>query len=135
MKQSRILLFPHVNICKLLENFAWALRYTRNFWTNCMFYGLLLQYKMYKLHSISLSNIHKRQYYIEVCGLQLQDRNNVNKEYLTILTFRTYKTVKLISGFHRASLLSVTFINQLMHSIITVVDVIIFLYKSLKDTH
>ena len=27
------------------------------------------------------------------------------------------------SGFHRASLLSVTFINQLMHSIIIVVDV------------
>jgi len=32
-----------------------------------------------------------------------------------------------ISGFHRASLLlSVTFINQLMHSIITVVDVKIY---------
>jgi hypothetical protein len=29
----------------------------------------------------------------------------------------------LTSGFHRAPLLSVTFINQLMHSIITVVDV------------
>ena len=41
----------------------------------------------------------------------------------------------LISGFHRASLLSVTFINQLMHSNITVVDVKILLYKSLKDTH
>jgi hypothetical protein len=33
---------------------------------------------------------------------------------------------KLISGFHRASLLSVTFINQLMHSIITAVDVKIY---------
>jgi hypothetical protein len=42
---------------------------------------------------------------------------------------------KVISGFHRASLLSVTFINQLMHSIITVVDVKILLHKSLKDTH
>ena len=42
---------------------------------------------------------------------------------------------RLISGFHRTSLLSVTFINQLMHSIITVVDVKILLYKSLKDTH
>jgi len=31
--------------------------------------------------------------------------------------------------------LQVTFINQLMHSIITVVDVKILLYKSLKDTH
>ena len=40
-----------------------------------------------------------------------------------------------ISGFHRASLLTVTFINQLMHSIITVVDVKILLYKSLKDTY
>jgi len=29
---------------------------------------------------------------------------------------------KLISSFHRASLLSVTFINQLMHSIMRVVD-------------
>ena len=29
----------------------------------------------------------------------------------------------------------VTFINQLMHSIITVIDVKILLYKSLKDTH
>ena len=38
----------------------------------------------------------------------------------------------LISDFHRASLLSVTFINQLMHSIITVVDVKNLLYKSLK---
>jgi hypothetical protein len=32
----------------------------------------------------------------------------------------------VIPGFHRASLLSVTFINQLMHSIITVVDVKIY---------
>ena len=31
--------------------------------------------------------------------------------------------------------LSVTFINQLMHSIITAVDVKILLYKSLKDSH
>jgi hypothetical protein len=30
---------------------------------------------------------------------------------------------------------SVTFINQLMHSIVTVVDIQILLYKSLKDTH
>jgi len=30
---------------------------------------------------------------------------------------------------------SVTFINQLMHPIITVIDVKILLYKSLKDTH
>jgi len=30
---------------------------------------------------------------------------------------------------------SVTFINQLMHSIITVIDVKILLYKSLKGTH
>ena len=42
---------------------------------------------------------------------------------------------KVIAGFHRASLLSVTFINQLMHSIITVTDVKILLYKSLRDTH
>jgi len=41
----------------------------------------------------------------------------------------------LISGLHRVSLLSVTFINQLMHSIITVIDVKILLHKSLKDTH
>jgi len=41
----------------------------------------------------------------------------------------------LISGFHRASLLSVTFINQILHSIITLVDVKTLLYKSLKDTH
>jgi hypothetical protein len=32
-------------------------------------------------------------------------------------------------------LLLVTFINQLMHSIITVVDVKLLLCKSLKDTH
>jgi hypothetical protein len=32
----------------------------------------------------------------------------------------------LISCFHHASLLSVTFINQLMHSIITAVDVRIY---------
>jgi hypothetical protein len=41
----------------------------------------------------------------------------------------------LISGFQRASLLSVTFINQLMHSILRVIDFKILLYKSLKDTH
>jgi len=35
--------------------------------------------------------------------------------------------LKLISGFHRASLLSVTFIKQLMQSIITVVDVKIYI--------
>jgi len=41
-----------------------------------------------------------------------------------------------ISGFHRASLLSVTFINQLMHSIITIVDVKIYIIqKYKKDTH
>jgi hypothetical protein len=32
-------------------------------------------------------------------------------------------------------LVSVTYINQLMHSIITVIDVKISLYKSLEDTH
>jgi hypothetical protein len=42
---------------------------------------------------------------------------------------------QLISGFQHASLLSVTFINQLMHSIITVIVVKILLYRSLKDTH
>jgi len=41
----------------------------------------------------------------------------------------------LISSFDRASLLSVTFINQLMHSNMTVVDVKILSYKSLKDTY
>jgi len=32
-------------------------------------------------------------------------------------------------------LIKVRFINQQMHSIITVIDVKILLYKSLKDTH
>jgi len=36
----------------------------------------------------------------------------------------------MISGFHHASLLSVTFINQLMHSIITIVDKIYIIQKS-----
>ena len=36
----------------------------------------------------------------------------------------------LISGFHHASLLSVTFINQLRHSVITIIDVKILLRKS-----
>jgi len=40
----------------------------------------------------------------------------------------------IISGFNRASLLEVTFINQLMHSIITVIDVKILLYKSKRHT-
>ena len=40
-----------------------------------------------------------------------------------------------ISGFHRASLLSVTFINQLMHSIITIVDYkICIIQKSKRHT-
>jgi hypothetical protein len=43
--------------------------------------------------------------------------------------------INLISGFHCASMLSVTFIDQVMHSIITVMDVKILLYTSLKDTH
>ena len=60
------------------------------------FYGLLLQYNMQMLHTISLSNIHKRRYYTEMCGLQLQERDHVNNEYLAILTFRTFKTVKLV---------------------------------------
>jgi hypothetical protein len=47
----------------------------------------------------------------------------------------TMLILKLISGFHGASLLSVVFINQLMHSIITVIHVKILLYKSLQDTH
>jgi len=42
-------------------------------------------------------------------------------------------TPVLISDFHHASLLSVTFINQLMHSIITVIDVKILLYKNILD--
>ena len=37
-----------------------------------------------------------------------------------------------ISGFHRASLLSVTFINQLMHSILTIVDVKICITQKFK---
>ena len=48
-----------------------------------------------------------------------------------LMTFRSAMSL-IISGFHRASFLSVTFINQLMHS---VVDVKILLYKSLKDTY
>jgi len=51
---------------------------------------------MQKLHAISLRNVHKRRHYTEMCGLQLQDRDHVNNEYLVILTFRTYKTVKLV---------------------------------------
>ena len=59
-----------------------------------------------------------------------------NKCYMIIkeINCKKLNVYSLISGFHRASLLSVTFINQLMHSIITVVDVKISLYKSLK-TH
>ena len=38
----------------------------------------------------------------------------------------------LISGIYRASLLSVIFINQLMHSIITVVDVKIYVIQKSK---
>ena len=46
-----------------------------------------------------------------------------------------YSILSLFLGFHRASSLPVAFINQLMHSIITVIDVKILLYKSLKDRH
>jgi hypothetical protein len=45
------------------------------------------------------------------------------------------KLISLIPGFRRASLLSATFINQLVQSIITIIDVKILLYKSLKDIH
>jgi len=37
-----------------------------------------------------------------------------------------------VSVFHRASLLSVTFINQLMHSIITIADVKIYVIQKSK---
>jgi hypothetical protein len=40
--------------------------------------------------------------------------------------------IYLISGFHRASLLSVTFINKLMHTITTVVDVKIYVIQMSK---
>jgi hypothetical protein len=46
MKLSRILLFPPVNICKLLDISACALRYTSTFQQIACSYGLLLQYKM-----------------------------------------------------------------------------------------
>jgi hypothetical protein len=43
---------------------------------------------------------------------------------------------EMISDSYEYTPVSVTFINQLMHSVITVMDVKILLYKSLiKDTH
>jgi hypothetical protein len=54
----------------------------------------------------------------------------------TSLILAVTKTVRtVISFFHRASLLLVTFINRLMHSIKTVVDVKICVFKSLNNTH
>ena len=53
-----------------------------------------------------------------------------------LLTFSTVRkadlTGGLIAGFHRASLLSVTVINQLMHSIITIADVKIYVIQKSK---
>ena len=43
--------------------------------------------------------------------------------FLRKMVFALNISCVLIPGFHLASLLSVTFINQLMHSIITIVDV------------
>jgi len=51
---------------------------------------------------------------------------NLGSEVIFFLSFikKLYSTINtLILGFHLASLLLVTFINQLMHSINTVVDV------------
>jgi ribosomal protein S1 len=67
---------------------------------------------------------------------KIQHKNISTLQYgVTYKSGLTVRLNKLIAGFHRASLISVTFINQLMHSIITVIDVKILLYKSLKDTH
>ena len=44
----------------------------------------------------------------------------------TKINLETTTFMQLISGSHHASLLSVTFINQLMHSIITVVDIKVY---------
>ena len=55
--------------------------------------------------------------------LSTVERQTQNSEWTSIL------------GFHRASLLSVTFINQLMHSIIKIMDVKIYIIQDLKDTH
>jgi hypothetical protein len=38
----------------------------------------------------------------------------------------------IVSGFHRASLLSVTFINQLMHTIITTADIKVYVIQKSK---
>jgi hypothetical protein len=46
--------------------------------------------------------------------------------YIIFTKEQNQLVAQLISDFHRASLLLVTFINQLMHSIITVVDVKIY---------
>jgi len=59
--------------------------------------------------------------------------DNTSTVWLRCINWTNYAV--LISGFHPASLLSVTFINQLMHSIITVIEVKILLYKSLWKTH
>ena len=40
--------------------------------------------------------------------------------------------MRTVSGFHRASLLSVTFINQLTHSIITIADINIYVIQKSK---
>ena len=88
------------------------------------------------------------QQIITFCDVKLFDHGHNKRDalfgtYIKLMTVTYHDTVRnvlklshdLISGFHHASLLSVTFINQLMHSIITVMDVKILLYKSLKDTH
>jgi len=48
------------------------------------------------------------------------------RKFLSTTPTHTHTHTHTISGFHWGSLLSVTFINQLMHSIITVVDVKIY---------
>ena len=50
------------------------------------------------------------------------------------MTFKCFPIIRLNSHFYWTDKISVTFINRLMHSIITVVDIKILLYTSLKDT-
>jgi hypothetical protein len=107
-------------------------RYVHNFISEHIFIILIFKLYVHFLRILCASDGHK-PYEIDVRSLAAV--TEIVNCWPTVYCALTISGGQSISGFHHASLLSVTFINQLMHSIITVVDVKSVLYRSIKDAH
>jgi hypothetical protein len=95
-------------------------RYIHNFISEHILIILLFKLYVHFLRILCASDVEK-PYETDVRSIAAM--TEVVNCWPTVYCSLTISGSQSISGFHRASLLSVTFINQLMHSIMTVVDI------------